>query len=68
MCNSVISNMTVPTFFEQLVIAKVIPDPSFSFYLGRARDYMIDQSLEGSSNMCLGCMAVPYNQQVVGAM
>jgi hypothetical protein len=68
MANSILSDMDVYTFFEILVLAEILPDPSFSVYLSRSRDYLFNTSLQGGSNMCLGCMATAYNQQTVGGM
>jgi hypothetical protein len=60
--------MDVYTFFEILVLAEILPNPSFSVYLSRSRDYMLNTSLQGGSNVCLGCLATPYNQKTVGGM
>lgn len=61
MANSLLSNQSVPTFFERLILNGTISNPYFGVYLARGRDSTNQPGYISGSNLCLGCMATPVS-------
>ena len=46
------------SFFENLIVAKAIPEPYFSVFLTRGRDIQPGtRGIVDGSELCLGCLA-----------
>lgn len=68
MSNSLLSNQSVYTFFERLIINNTITNPYFGVYLARGRDTTNRPGYISGSTMCLGCMAQPGTGSTTGDM